>query len=426
MTTSHELTAPRWTTLTMVVLVALSIVTSAVLSAHGVSSRDGRFLQALNGPAIVPLMYLGAKHMVTGYDHLLFLVGVVFFLYKTRDVLIYVSLFTVGHSITLLAGAIGGIRADPHVVDAIIGLSIVYKAFENLGGFVRAGALEARSRHQHRQLQRRRRDRSDAGAGRGHRRAHLVAHAQRVPAARVPDQRRADDRRLRARRLSAHRTVPGATMIPDALPDPPSIRRLVTTTVLALVVAAGILITIVLPAEYGLDPFGTGAALGLTRMSAPVQPSGDVVPATPGQPQVPAPMGPIAYYPATYKIDSTQLVLGPYEFLEYKYRLEKGATMAFSWTGDAVVVHDFHGDPDNGAADAAVSYDKQNRRAAAGTFSAPFSGIHGWYWENPGGGTVTITLASAGFYTAAVEFRSDRTRRVHELKDVPVAGNQPH
>ena len=110
-------------------------LTSAVLSAHGVSTRDGRFLQSITGPAVIPLMYLGAKHMVTGYDHLLFLVGVVFFLYRTRDIVLYVSLFTVGHSVTLLAGALGGIRADPHIVDAIIGLSIVYKAFENLGGF---------------------------------------------------------------------------------------------------------------------------------------------------------------------------------------------------------------------------------------------------------------------------------------------------
>ena len=111
------------------------LVTTAALDAHGVSSKDARFLQSIDGPAIVPLMYLGAKHMVTGYDHLLFLVGVIFFLYRTKDILLYVSLFTIGHSITLLVGALGGVRANPHLVDAIIGLSIVYKGFENLGGF---------------------------------------------------------------------------------------------------------------------------------------------------------------------------------------------------------------------------------------------------------------------------------------------------
>ena len=110
---------------------------TAALDAHGVSSKDARFLQSIDGPAIAPLMYLGAKHMVTGYDHLLFLVGVIFFLSRLRDVVLYVSLFTIGHSITLLAGVLGGIRANPFLIDAIIGFSVVYKAFENMDGFRR-------------------------------------------------------------------------------------------------------------------------------------------------------------------------------------------------------------------------------------------------------------------------------------------------
>jgi hypothetical protein len=115
--------------------VALLLFWPQAVFAHGVARGDARFLQSLQGPAIAPLMYLGAKHMVTGYDHLLFLVGVIFFLYRLKDVLLYVSLFTIGHSVTLLAGVLGGIHANAFVVDAIIGLSIVYKAFENMGGF---------------------------------------------------------------------------------------------------------------------------------------------------------------------------------------------------------------------------------------------------------------------------------------------------
>ncbi len=111
----------------------------AVAEAHGVTRRDAAFVQSIDGPAIGPFLYLGAKHMVTGYDHLLFLVGVIFFLYRLRDVVKYVSLFTVGHSLTLLAGVLGNIRADAYIVDAIIGLSVVYKAFENMGGFARLG-----------------------------------------------------------------------------------------------------------------------------------------------------------------------------------------------------------------------------------------------------------------------------------------------
>jgi HupE/UreJ protein len=118
-----------------IVLIVLAL--SITLDAHGVSAKDAVFLQGLQGRAIMPLMYLGAKHMVTGYDHLLFLVGVIFFLYELEDVFLYVSLFAVGHSITLLLGVLGGIRANPYVVDAIIGFSVVYKAFENMDGFRR-------------------------------------------------------------------------------------------------------------------------------------------------------------------------------------------------------------------------------------------------------------------------------------------------
>ncbi len=118
-------------------VVALCAITLTPADAHGVSSKDALYLLSLDGPAIIPLMYLGAKHMVTGYDHLLFLVGVIFYLYRLRDILLYVSLFTIGHSLTLLGGALGGIRVDPYLIDAIIGLSIVYKGFENLGGFRR-------------------------------------------------------------------------------------------------------------------------------------------------------------------------------------------------------------------------------------------------------------------------------------------------
>jgi HupE / UreJ protein len=122
-----------------IVLAAVWMLASALVDAHGVSGKDARFLLSLNGPAPIPLMYLGAKHMVTGYDHLLFLVGVIFFLYRLKDIMLYVSLFTVGHSVTLLAGALGGIRANAYIIDAIIGLSIVYKAFENIGGFKALG-----------------------------------------------------------------------------------------------------------------------------------------------------------------------------------------------------------------------------------------------------------------------------------------------
>src|SRR5262245_7679413 len=123
----------------VVIVASLLVAFGAVASAHGVSSKDARYRLSLHGPLIVPLIYLGAKHMVTGYDHLLFLVGVIFFLYRLKDILLYVSLFTIGHSVTLLAGSLGGIHANAHLVDAIIGVSVVYKAFEHMGGFKTLG-----------------------------------------------------------------------------------------------------------------------------------------------------------------------------------------------------------------------------------------------------------------------------------------------
>jgi hypothetical protein len=139
MTTVHRGTAAALTA-------ALIATMSAALSAHGVSGKDAVFLQGLQGTAIGPLLYLGAKHMVTGYDHLLFLVGVIFFLYKLKDVVQYVSLFTIGHSVTLLAGVLGGIHANPYLIDAVIGFSVVYKAFENMDGFKRFFGVQPNTR----------------------------------------------------------------------------------------------------------------------------------------------------------------------------------------------------------------------------------------------------------------------------------------
>ncbi|MFA8450014.1 MAG: HupE/UreJ family protein [Bacteroidales bacterium] len=103
--------------------------------AHGVDENTQSFLTGNSGIAFGPFLYIGAKHMITGYDHLLFLVGVIFFLYRPKEVLLYVSFFTIGHSTTLLLGVMADIAINPYLIDAIIAMSIVYKGFDNLGGF---------------------------------------------------------------------------------------------------------------------------------------------------------------------------------------------------------------------------------------------------------------------------------------------------
>ena len=113
------------------------VLAAAPAVAHDLSFANARFVEAISGPSPVPFLYLGAKHMVTGYDHILFLIGVVFFLHRLKDVVVYVSLFTLGHSLTLLGGVWFEVSVNAYLVDAVIGLSVVYKAFENIGGFDR-------------------------------------------------------------------------------------------------------------------------------------------------------------------------------------------------------------------------------------------------------------------------------------------------
>ena len=126
-------------TLVKAAIAVLGPLCGGLALAHGVEGDDQAFMLANAGPAIGPYIYLGAKHMVTGYDHLLFLAGVMFYLYRLKEVALYVTLFAVGHSATLLIGVLGGLHVNPYIVDAIIGLSVAYKAFENLGGFQQLG-----------------------------------------------------------------------------------------------------------------------------------------------------------------------------------------------------------------------------------------------------------------------------------------------
>jgi hypothetical protein len=115
----------------------LCLFAAGTALAHGVAEGDKGFIEQTSGPQIGPFLYLGAKHMVTGYDHLLFLFGVIFFLYRMKHVAAYVTLFAIGHSTTLLAGVLLGTNVSSYLVDAIIGLSVVYKALDNLGAYQR-------------------------------------------------------------------------------------------------------------------------------------------------------------------------------------------------------------------------------------------------------------------------------------------------
>jgi hypothetical protein len=196
----------------------------------------------------------------------------------------------------------------------------------------------------------------------------------------------------------------------------PSSRALAQASAAALLVAAFVLVVAVLPAEYGIDPLGAGKALGLTTLT-----QADAVvegpPVVTDEGLVPTALAKAgAYYPAEYKFDSRDITLQPYDYLEYKYHLQMGAQMLFSWKASAPVMHEFHGEPDGGPEGYFESYDKATRQGADGSLTAPFTGIHGWYWENLGGEAVTIRLTTAGFYSAAVEIGSNKKRQPRELR----------
>ena len=183
-------------------------------------------------------------------------------------------------------------------------------------------------------------------------------------------------------------------------------------TAVAFAIAVVVLVVAVLPAEYGIDPLGTGRALGLTALAGPTSAK-----ATAGKVNDEAPAAPVASVEAqpqqvALAQDTYTVELRPFEAVEYKYRLEQGRALVFEWTTSAPVEWDFHGEPDGAPARYSESYEKGNGASARGVFTAQKPGIHGWFWENQGEGRVTVTLKTSGFYSASTEYRDgERVQR---------------
>lgn len=184
--------------------------------------------------------------------------------------------------------------------------------------------------------------------------------------------------------------------------DTPSKQAILKATGIAIVAALAILFVAVLPAEYGIDPLKTGKLLGLTDLAkanalAPV-----------GGRAIPAQTGIYTEQPASYKTHSEDLALGPGEGVEIKYHMQKGAGMVYAWKANGKVLFEFHGEPDNKPnPDYFESYqldDKVGKDHAYGSFTAPTTGIHGWFWQNKGAKEVQIHLTTSGFYDAAKMF----------------------
>jgi hypothetical protein len=192
--------------------------------------------------------------------------------------------------------------------------------------------------------------------------------------------------------------------------EAPSRKRIAVAAGIALAIAALVLVTTILPAAYGRDPLGTGKALGLL----------DLYEASAGTAPPPPPATAPTARPRTYNVDMSELKLGPGQAFEYKYRMDKGAGMVYAWTATGRVKYEFHGEPDDHNL-AVESYETQEGDYASGALTAGFTGIHGWYWENPGDRELTITVTSAGFFTSAEELRPtwDPVKHKNRVEHIP-------
>ena len=194
-------------------------------------------------------------------------------------------------------------------------------------------------------------------------------------------------------------------------PAPPSRAALLRSTIVALVVAAVLLVTVVLPAEYDIDPLGTGRALGLVVLSAPTAAA------------IPVRSDGLIAHGASYRTDARTFDIEPGGFVEYKYRLEAGRGMVYSWTASDWVRSEMHSERDGAPAGTAEFFEVVERTLFRhGSYVAPFPGIHGWYWLNEGDEPLTVTLHAAGFFSEAIEFREDAPPVPREMRETPQPG----
>jgi hypothetical protein len=184
-------------------------------------------------------------------------------------------------------------------------------------------------------------------------------------------------------------------------------QRIAAAAGVALLVAGLLLVTIVLPAEFAVDPLGIGAKLGLLELGV-VGTQVAALDASAAQGATQAAI--VVPQEKPFNRETVDFQLGPRESIEYKYRLDKGKALLFSWTSTAPVNYDFHAEPDGAPRGYAQSYEKSTASGKSGTLTAPFGGIHGWYWENPTDRPVTVRLSTSGFYNLAHEFRGSAVK----------------
>ena len=197
--------------------------------------------------------------------------------------------------------------------------------------------------------------------------------------------------------------------VPESLlPEPPSKRKLIQATLAAIVVAGLVLVSTVLPAEYDIDPLGIGEVLGLRVLS------------NPGSGPIPVRSDGLLAARSSYRIERKTFELEPEGWVEYKYRLEEGRAMVYSWTATSWVRSEMHSESDTAEEGTAEFFEvAEETLHRHGNYIAPFPGIHGWYWLNETDQTVTVTLNAAGFFSTSYEFLDGVAPIVTEITETP-------
>ena len=353
------------------VLILALLGVSQVAQAHGISDTDR---EAMLSGGYLRYVGLGASHMLTGYDHLLFLLGVMFFLTKFKDIVKFITAFTLGHCVTLIGATFLGITMNYFLIDALIALTVVYKGFDNIGGFKKFFDMKSPNLLKlvfifgliH-------------GFG-------LSTRLQQLPLGE-------DSLQLFLRIISFNAGV--------------ELGQIAALSVMLLVLAgwrktasfkrfSGF-------ANVGLLMIG-GALLFLVQMHGWLhESSADEFP-----------VAKTAHHALHANMPAAGTTVGTDEWsepikitilagkgVEYKYLLAKGAVMQYAWatdTGDTVFF-DFHGEPTGGKAGYFESFKKGTANKAEGSFTAPFAGTIGWYWKNKTSGPVIVTLKAKGNYS---------------------------
>lgn len=214
------------------------------------------------------------------------------------------------------------------------------------------------------------------------------------------------------------RGAPSAPGAAQSVQVAPSGRALLKATLIALIVAAIVLVVAVLPAEYGIDPLGVGRAIGLTDLFAAGD--GEEAAATPAT-VTPGLAGPVFPRPYEWRVDSREFTIAPGTGLEFKYELDRGATMLYSWKANGFVEYDFHTEPEGKPSSASDSFDKGQASQKRGAYTAPYDGIHGWWWENKSNKDVTVVLQTAGFYDEGVVFPPQEPPQTFQIPERPGA-----